>query len=406
VKTQSILLLITLIFVSVLCGAASAAEVPKNALLASDTADTSVYSNSSVNSQVMNTEIPFIENHGQRDPSIKYYANTFYGTAYVTQDSITHSIQNKDNQTLTVNEQFLDANGNVIILNPKAEERSQTPVSYFLGNNPEEWQTGLDTWNLVNLGEIYPGITVKLKANGENIEKLFFVSPGANPDDIRILVRGVDALSIDSEGKLILEPINFSNISMTKPTAYQGNKDINTNYTINGDTYGYSVANYDYSKPLLIDPLLSYSTYLGVTGDDGGYGVAFDNNENVYITGITLSSSGNFDALVAKINPQGTLVYFIQLGGSGYEKGRGIVVDSSGNVYITGETKSINFPTTTNSIQPNYGGGDSEAFMTKINPEGSDLVYSTYLGGASNDYGYGIAIDNNRNVYIIGEPIP
>jgi parallel beta-helix repeat protein len=414
-KKQWILILTALLFAVALCGSASAADISnstKDQTNSLNTADTPPSSNSDVNSQLINTDIPFIENQGQNDPSVKYYADTFYGTASVTSEGITHTIQNQDNQSITVTEQFLDENGNVITLNPQGEEQSQTHVSYFTGNDPGQWQTNLTTWNLINLGEIYPNITVKLKAHGGNVEKLFFVSPGGNPDDIKILVSGVDGLSIDSEGRLVLESASFGNITMTKPTSYQENQNINTNYTTNGNTYGYKTANYDHNQQLTIDPVLQYSTYLGGASSDWGLAITVDNDGNAYITGGTASinfplkdplqntNHGSLDVFVTKINPQGALVYSTYLGGTETDEGNGIAVDSEGNVYLTGHTYSTDFPLQNPLQNTKYCYED--AFVTKINPTGTALIYSTYLGGNNRDSGNGIAVDSSGNAYITG----
>ena len=159
---------------------------------------------------------------------------------------------------------------------------------------------------------------------------------------------------------------------------------------------------------------LVYSTYLGGSGDEFGYGIAVDGAGNAYVTGWTTSTDfptinpfqptygGNSDAFVAKINPAGSaLVYSSYLGGSGNDGGDSIAVDSAGNVYVTGSASSTNFPTVS-PLQPTYGGGNSDAFVAKINATGSALVYSTYLGGSGDDLGLGIAVDSAGNAYVTG----
>jgi uncharacterized repeat protein (TIGR01451 family) len=160
---------------------------------------------------------------------------------------------------------------------------------------------------------------------------------------------------------------------------------------------------------------LVYSTYLGGSRDDIGNGIAADSAGNAYVTGYTLS--GNFptvnalqpsfgggfnDAFAAKINASGSaLVYSTYLGGSSDDVGYGIAADSAGNAYVTGDTASTNFPTV-NALQPSFGGGGGDAFVAKINASGSALVYSTYLGGSNSDVGAGIAVDRSGNVYVAG----
>lgn len=161
---------------------------------------------------------------------------------------------------------------------------------------------------------------------------------------------------------------------------------------------------------------LVYSTYLGGGDSDEGTGIAIDGSGNAYITGDTRSTdfptnSSAFDTsyhdwgdvFVSKLNANGTaLVYSTYLGGGYSEYGYGIAVDGSGNAYITGRTYSTNFPTTSNAFDTSWNGGDTDVFVTKLNPSGSALVYSTYLGGEGIDGGYGIAIDGSGNAYING----
>ena len=176
--------------------------------------------------------------------------------------------------------------------------------------------------------------------------------------------------------------------------------------------YAFNVPEYDKTRPLIIDPVLVYSTYLGGSGMDGGRGIAVDSSGNVYVTGVTWSTNfptqnayqgtygGNGDAFVTKLNPSGSLVYSTYLGGSDWDEGYGIAVDSSGNAYVAGWTKSTGFPTQ-NAFQRTFGGGILDAFVTKLNPSGS-LVYSTYLGGSRADWGNGIAVDSSGNACVTG----
>jgi Beta-propeller repeat len=173
---------------------------------------------------------------------------------------------------------------------------------------------------------------------------------------------------------------------------------------------------YDHSQPLVIDPVLVYSTYLGGSDYDVGQGIAVNSAGNAYVIGYTAStdfptmnpmqpaSGGPPDAFVAKLNPTGSaLIYSTYLGGSQYGVGQGIAVNSAGNAYVTGTTASTDFPTM-NPLQPAIGGGggSTDAFVTKLSPSGSALVYSTYLGGSGADSGYGIAVDSAGNAYVTG----
>ncbi|NYB52917.1 MAG: SBBP repeat-containing protein, partial [Methanobacteriaceae archaeon] len=324
-KNRLLFLGVSLLLVFILCNGVSAAD--------NNTTD--------IDAQIMNVNIPFVENQGQTDEEVSYYAKTFYGTSYITQDSITHQIQGKDNKTLVLKEQFLDSNGNPIKFQAQGEDPTPTQVCYFKGNDPDKWKTNLPTYNLINLGEIYPGIVVKLRATGSNIEKLFFINPGSNPENIKIQIQGADQLETDEQGQLNILTTGFEQVSMTPPKAYQDQDKIEVQYQTHKNTYQFQIGNYNQQKQLIIDPTLQYSTYLGGTYGDYGYAIAIDNN---------------------------------------------------GNAYITGMTYSNNFPVTPGVCQDSYA-GSGDAFITKINPTGTTLQYSTYLGGTNNDYGYAIAVD-------------
>ena len=362
VTKQLKLLIVALLLALVSCGAVSAVD------------------SSDVDAQIMDVGVPFVENQGQKDSEVSYYANTFYGTSYITHDGITHQIIGEDNKTLVVKEQFLDSQGNPIIFQAKGEEPSNTVVSYFKGNNPDNWQTNIPTYNFINLGELYPGITVKLRATGSNIEKLFFVNPGAHPDDIQIQMLGIDCLAIDEDGNLVIKSDGFPEVSMSKPIAFQANNNnIEANYQVKDNVYGFAIGDYDHNQQLIIDPTLEYSTYLGGTDDEYGCGVAVDGDGNAYITGSTYSTDfpttpgayqntnkGGSEVFVSKLDPTGALVYSTYLGGTDYEYGYGVAVDGDGNAYITGETYSTNFPTTLGAYQTSHAGGYEDAFVAKF----------------------------------------
>jgi hypothetical protein len=209
-------------------------------------------------------------------------------------------------------------------------------------------------------------------------------------------------IAVDSAGNVYVTGGTGSTDFPVTPGAFQ------TTYGGNGDAF--------VSKISATGSALVYSTYLGGSGiyGDSGSSIAVDSSGNAYVIGVTSSTDfptmnpfqpafgGGLDAFVTKINPTGSaLVYSTYLGGSGEDAGNGIAVDSAGNAYVTGLTRSINFPTM-NPLQPTYGGGDSDAFVAKINPTGSALVYSTYLGGSKQDDGDAIAVDSAGNVHVSG----
>ena len=293
-------------------------------------------------------------------------------------------------------------------------------VNYFLGNDPKHWHTNIPTYAQVKYQQVYPGVDMVYYGNQQQLEYDFVVAPGADPNLIKLAFAGVNKVSVNGEGDLTLL-VGTKLVQLHKPVVYQqvnGSKQViaNNNYDINSSNQvSFNLGRYDRAQPLIIDPVLSYSTYLGGSGEDIGTGIAVDRAGNAYIIGNTGSTNfptqnplqaangggGNFDAFITKLNQNGdALLYSTYLGGSSNDYGRSIAVDRAGNAYITGRTDSTNFPTQ-NPLQTAYG-GSSDAFITKLNQNGDALVYSTYLGGSGYDAGYGIALDRAGNAYITG----
>ncbi|HYS17149.1 MAG TPA: SBBP repeat-containing protein [Candidatus Binatia bacterium] len=324
---------------------------------------------------------------------------------------------------------FLGANPDARVT---GREELPGKANYFVGNDPASWRTNVPTYARVHYEDLYPGIDLVYYGNQRQLEYDFVVRPAADPRRIALSFRGAHRLEVDSQGDLVLHTTAGA-IRQSKPIIYQevaGRRvEIPGGYVLrDGQRVGFHVAAYDTSLPLIIDPSLAYSTYLGGSGFDEGRGIAVDSTGNAYVTGSTDSidfptTTGVFqtacdtgpgfcsgDVFVTKLNPAGSaLVYSTYLGGSGFDQGFGIAVDSTGNAYVTGVTTSTNFPTTAGAFQTATGGpADSQidAFVTKLNPTGSGLVYSTYLGGNGFDEGFGIAVDSTFNAYVTGFTSP
>lgn len=288
--------------------------------------------------------------------------------------------------------------------------------NYFIGKDPAKWRRNVPTYAKVKYEGIYSGIDLVYYGNQRQLEYDFIVAPGANPGQIEFEFRTAEGIHRDAQGDLVFK-MGEDEIRWNKPIVYQepnGTRhEIAASYRItNRNRVGFEVAKYDASKPLYIDPLI-YSTYLGGKSYDHGNGIAVDGAGNAYVTGYSDSTfpivnalqpifaGGYYDAFVAKINPAGSaLIYSTYLGGSADDEGNGIAVDSAGNAYVAGQTFSADFPTL-NGLQPTPG-GSSDAFVVKIDPTGSALLYSTYLGGTSAENGTSIAVDSARNAYVTG----
>jgi len=304
-------------------------------------------------------------------------------------------------------------------------------VNYLIGNDPTKWNTDIPTYAKVKYTQVYPDIDAVFYGNQKNLEFDFIVAPGADPKVIELAFETADEIEIDDQGNLVFD-IAGDKIRLDEPRVYQeigGNKQpVTGGYVLNpksktGDaelpTVGFRVDDYDSTKPLIIDPILVYSTYLGGSGNlsqDSGEAIATDGIGHAFVTGRTSSVDfptanalqptrrGLSDVFVTKFFGDGSaLVYSTFLGGSESEIGWGITVDTAGNAYLTGNTSSPDFPTL-NAAQPTFGGG-LDAFITKLNPTGSALVFSTFLGGSSgveNGNQGGIAVDAAANVYVSG----
>ena len=316
--------------------------------------------------------------------------------------------------------------------NPNPEVAGLEPlpgkVNYFRGNDPHKWRTGIPTYTKVRYRDVYAGVDVVYYGARRQLEYDFVVAPGADPTQIRLAVNGAEALSVDTTGDLVLRTMGGA-LRLHKPLIYQetdhARKEIAGGYVLLGkDQVGFHIAAYDTRRPVVIDPVLSYATYLGGINDDFGWAIAVDSAGNAYVTGGTHSPdfpTANAlqptlgeasDAVVVKINAAGSaFVYSTYLGGqTAGDAGWGIAVDGVGNAYVTGATQSTDFPTV-NAIQPMLQGSQSP-WVVKLNAEGSALVYSTYLGGSydfcdgfgscASDDGLGIAVDTAGNAYVVG----
>src|SRR5262245_14752336 len=298
-----------------------------------------------------------------------------------------------------------------------------TTVSHYLiGDDPKGWRTDVPAYSSVRSNGIYPGVDVVYRGNQRELEYDFIVAPGADANAITLAVEGATRIAIDENGDLTLRtqggeirhhrPIVYQDVDGQRHKAYGG-------YVLRDDNLvGFEVGNYDPLLPLVIDPVLSYSTYLGGGSADEIRGVAVDSSGSVYVTGNTISA--NFygvnavqsafngpsfveDAFVAKLNPEGTaLVYSTYLGGHGSDLGLSIAVDSTGAAYVTGQTTSNDFPVTPGAFQTSASNGNN-VFIARLNSTGNALSYSTYLGGRSgNQRANAIAVDGSGNAYVTG----
>ncbi|MFY9622485.1 MAG: SBBP repeat-containing protein [Pyrinomonadaceae bacterium] len=412
----------------------------------SDVASTGIFSSASkpggldrvLQSRVANTygklPLSFEANHGQADDEVKFISRGSGYTLLLTSTDavlrISKSAPTNKVPTVTsdpfsaktsdVNSTEAELRMKLVGANPKPEvtgiDKQAGKSNYFIGNDPAKWRTNVSHYARVQYKDVYRGVNVVYYGTQRQLEYDFVVEPGTDPGVIKMAFDGASAMHVDSDGSLRLQ-MRGGELRQSKPLIYQQvngeRKEISGRYLIRDNRVGFEVAEYDRSQPLVIDPVLSYSSYLGGSGEDIGLGIAVDSFGNAYVTGFTtsnnfptvnsLSPGADFrDVFVTKVNAAGTaLVYSTYLGGNNFERGQSIAVDSSGHAYVTGRTSSGNFPRVT-PIQSGLGGSE-DVFVTKLSANGSELLYSTYIGGAGPEDGRGIVVDAAGSAYVTGQ---
>lgn len=386
--------------------------------------------------------ISFIQNSGQYKDFIKYRTNISNASVWFTSHGIYHHFEKL--RTKLDSTDFLsfhryshssspDSSDYLIIKvtfpgynlssDISAIDEFVNKTNYFIGSDPTKWATDVSQFKSISYQEIYPGIDLDYYFNGENLEYDFKVSPGVSPDVIRMKYEGVNSISIDANDNLVIST-DFGDLIEQKPIAYQIDNEmqikVSGQYVIyEGNSIGFSFDNgYNSDLPLIIDPIIDYSTLLGGSGSDFARSLASDDDNNSYITGYTKSTdfplesafdstyqgggATNYDIFVIKISPSGdSILYSTYIGGSdGEDLAFGIDVNASGEATITGYTRSTDFPTV-GAIQSSNNGG-ADIVITKLSSLGNSLVYSSYYGGTGDDYSNSIDLDNSENIYLTG----
>jgi hypothetical protein len=386
------------------------------------------------------TPITFEPNHGQTDPQVKFLTHTGQYTTFFTsteavmmlpepssKSRIQHSELGRPTATADSSQiathvlrmQWVGANRNPEVI---GLDRQPGVVSYFTGSEPSKWRANIPTFARVQYRDVYPGIDMIYYGNQAKMEYDFVLTPGVDPGLIRLNFAGADALRVDAAGDLLVQ-VGSQTLRQHKPVAYQqtaaNRQDVAAEFSVRGQEVAFHIGTYDHRLPLVIDPVLSYSTYLGGYFGDLADGIAVDSAGNAFVCGYTYSpdfpttagafdktfngNAGTIDAFVSKLNASGSaLVYSTYLGGSSGDFASEIAVDSAGNAFVSGTSQSADFPTTLGAFNTSFRGG-SDAFVTKLNTNGSVLVYSTYLGGYGEDASYGVAVDQVGNAFLSGD---
>ena len=416
--------------------------------------------------------LSFEPNQGQTDGRVKFLSRGAGYALFLTADEAFLALQKESqqkNQRSVVKSQESEAK-NEALETPKETANSRSPLAtchsslataflrmklvgadpkaqvtgvqelpgksnYFVGNDPMKWRSAIPNYAGVRYHGVYPGVDLVYYGNQGQLEYDFVVAPGADPNSIRLAIDGAEKLRVDPKGDLAAQ-VGVFKVRLRRPFIYQpgtgsdysaanarptGSQSIDGRFVLRGKhEVRFDIAPFDRTRPLIIDPGLSYSTYLGGMASDQGTGIAVGPDGTLYVTGTTTSSNfpntpfvfqsmlnGTSNAFVAKINAMqsgsASLVYSTFLGGAGIDSGSAIAVDASGSAYITGQTASPDFPVTPATAFQAGPQGSTDAFMTKLSPTGTSLPYSTYLGGSGADAGLGIAVDNAGMAYVTGQ---
>ncbi len=373
--------------------------------------------------------LTFQANLGQTDPQVNFLSRGKGYTAFLTSGGMvlalspqqvvpaakTANVVPADKQPMGATVQFrlLGAAKNPVAI---GEDPQPGRVNYFIGNNPAHWQRNVPTYGKIRYKNVYPGIDLIYYGNHRRLEYDFAISSGGDPAQIQFEIQGASEVKLDGEGNLVLH-IDGGELHFESPNVYQevgGQRvAVTGGYVLTGATHvAFRLDQYDHDKPLVIDPVLLYSTYLGGSGSDQPTGIAVDGSGNVYVAGYTnsldfpLASPGSLPAganhaFVAKLDSTGSnLVYADYLGGNNQDYGYALALDSANNVWVTGSTASSNFPMV-NPYQGTYP-GSFNGFVSKISADGSSLLYSTYLGGNGSDVLSSIAVDAASEVIVAG----
>lgn len=373
----------------------------------------------------------FIQNNGQFEDNVSYQTRSTDQVITVFEEGMEFS-QNPGNSSV-----FMFLNGSnpdkkIIGLNPL-----NGTANFYYGTDPSAWVTGAVLTSGVMYEDVYPGIDFTVSGTEGILKSEFILEAGADSSQIMLIYQGHTGISLnETTGDLLIET-PARQIIDESPYAYQeieGEKiEVGCSYILGPDaTVTFELGEYDVSLPLIIDPVMRYSLYFGGDGRDQGNSIAVDDNGYAYFIGTSWSDhlkyfknqdvkkgeisakglapgsvqpyfgGGEKDAFVVKIDPDGVnLEYITYIGGSGTDEGTGIVIDDEGCAYITGGTNSINFPVK-NAYRDNNA-GKYDAWMAKISPAGDELIFSTYFGGEGDDFGYAIAIDDKKNVFVTGQ---
>jgi hypothetical protein len=370
--------------------------------------------------------LSFEANHGQAKDPVKYLARGTNATLDLLPNEAALEVRNAERgvrnppttahqppTTAVVKMKLLGANAQ-----PQMHGVAELPGKshYFSGNDPQQWQTGIPTFARVKYEQVYDGIDLVYYGHQQQLEYDFIVQPGADPNVIRFGFEGVEAMRLNEAGELVLTTA-AGEVKQHKPIVYQemqGQRQaVRGAYTMRGEEVSFVVGDYDVTQPLVIDPIISWASYVGGQASASAQTLTADKSGNLYLvvwdgpdpTAGAYSGSSGYS--VMKVNASGTAVLWTaRIGASGFDRAYGIALDRDNNVYLTGAAASSGYPTTPGAFQADYGitcSGCRNAFVTKLSADGTKLLYSTFLkgenapsGSTKSSYGTAITVDRDR----------
>jgi len=360
----------------------------------------------------------FEVNQGQADARVDFLSRGSGYALFFSPTAVNLSLtRSQDTQTVA---QPTVLRMNLVRANPQApgagQEELPTKVNDFRGNDRSTWRSDIPTYAKVRYVDVYPRIDLVYYGNQSQLEYDFVVAPQGDPSVIKLDFEGGDQLEINTHGDLIVRAAGEPILQLPRPFIYQDiegvRHEIPGGFVLAGHQVGFEIGRYDTTRPLVIDPILIFSTHLGGASGDGGQGIAVDTRGNVYVTGDTGSADfpvvkpsqrdlgGSTDVFVAKLSAEGQLIYSTYIGGKGSDVGYAIALDAKGDVYLTGDTRSSDFPVV-GAVQQALR-GSADIFVAKLSGDGSKLLYSTYHGGTAGERGQAIAVDASGNAAVVG----
>ena len=380
-----------------------------------------------------NTPLAFTQNAGQWDDRILFRAETDDATMWFLNDGAYYQFERtpsadallnespddiEDNECLMIKATFVGANETALV---SGQDIFSHHSNYFFGNDQSRWRTNVPSFEAITYRDIYPGIDLKYYGNGYQMEYDFIVAPGSDLSHIEIRYDGAISISVNEAGELEIET-EWGTVVESSPYVYQVDgieeNEFDGRYLLLSDnSFGFEIdGNYNTDLPLVIDPVLTYSSYLAGSGSQYVNDIVIDNNNCMVVVGQTRSEdfpvyepiqntyAGTFDLFITKISTETSeILYSTYFGGSGREDNPHLVLDADDNMYLICTAYSTDLPTV-NAFQASLN-GTCDAYVFKLNSHGDEILFATYYGGEDVEYAADIEIDASLMVYIAGNTI-